>query len=59
VDGLAADITPAALTELAGPRTGEHGGGSRTAGDAHEPLAPGAALWFAVKAAEVAVHAAR
>jgi molybdate transport system ATP-binding protein len=38
VDGLAADVTPAALAELA--------------------VEPGADVWFVVKAAEVAVHAA-
>jgi molybdate transport system ATP-binding protein len=38
VDGLAADITPAALAELGGE--------------------PGTNVWFVVKAAEVAVHAA-
>lgn len=48
VDGVAADITPAALAELAG--------GAGRSGDA--PLAPGATLWIAVKATEVAVHAA-
>jgi molybdate transport system ATP-binding protein len=38
VDGLAADVTPAAVAELAAE--------------------PGARLWFAVKATEVAIHAA-
>ena len=38
VDGLAADVTPAAVADLA--------------------VEPGAELWFAVKAAEVAIHAA-
>jgi molybdate transport system ATP-binding protein len=38
VDGLAADVTPAAVAELA--------------------VEPGARLWFAVKATEVAIHAA-
>ena len=38
VDGLAADVTPAAVADLA--------------------VEPGADLWFVVKAAEVAVHAA-
>jgi molybdate transport system ATP-binding protein len=38
VDGLAADVTPAALVDL--------------------PAEPGAELWFAVKAAEVAIHPA-
>ena len=42
VAGLAADVTPAAVADLA---------------DA-EVLAPGARLWFAVKATEVQVHAA-
>jgi molybdate transport system ATP-binding protein len=42
VDGLAADVTPAALADLAG-------GGA---------LDPGTRLWFAVKAAEVSVHPA-
>jgi molybdate transport system ATP-binding protein len=42
-DGLAADLTPAAVADLSG-------GG--------EPLAPGARLWFAVKAAEVEIHPA-
>jgi molybdate transport system ATP-binding protein len=37
-DGLAADVTPAALVDL--------------------PVEPGAELWFAVKAAEVAIHPA-
>jgi molybdate transport system ATP-binding protein len=36
VEGLAADVTPAALLDL--------------------PVEPGAELWFAVKAAEVAIH---
>jgi molybdate transport system ATP-binding protein len=38
VDGLAADVTPAAVADLA--------------------VEPGAELWFAVKAAEVAIHPA-
>ncbi|GEL17024.1 sulfate/molybdate ABC transporter ATP-binding protein [Pseudonocardia asaccharolytica] len=38
VDGLAADVTPAAVAEL--------------------NVEPGAGLWFAVKATEVAIHAA-
>jgi molybdate transport system ATP-binding protein len=38
VDGLAADVTPAAVAELGAE--------------------PGALLWFAVKATEVAIHAA-
>ena len=38
VDGLAADVTPAAVADLA--------------------VEPGAELWFAVKATEVAIHAA-
>ena len=38
VDGLAADVTPAAVADL--------------------PVEPGAELWFAVKATEVAIHAA-
>jgi molybdate transport system ATP-binding protein len=38
VDGLAADVTPAALVDL--------------------PVEPGAELWFAVKATEVAIHPA-
>ena len=42
VAGLAADVTPAAVADLAGA----------------EVLAPGARLWFAVKATEVQVHAA-
>ena len=42
VDGLAADVTPAAVADLAG-------GGA---------LDPGTRLWFAVKAAEVSVHPA-
>ncbi len=36
VEGLAADVTPAALVDL--------------------PAEPGVQLWFAVKAAEVAIH---
>ena len=35
-EGLAADVTPAALVDL--------------------PVEPGAELWFAVKATEVAIH---
>jgi molybdate transport system ATP-binding protein len=42
-DGLAADITPAAATDLAADATA---------------LTPGALLWFAVKAAEVHIHPA-
>jgi molybdate transport system ATP-binding protein len=38
VDGLAADVTPAAVADLAAE--------------------PGVHLWFAVKATEVAIHAA-
>jgi molybdate transport system ATP-binding protein len=37
-DGLAADVTPAAVAELG--------------------VEPGAQVWFAVKATEVAIHAA-
>ena len=42
VDGLAADVTPAAVADLSDGGT----------------LAPGARLWFAVKATEVLVHPA-